>query len=237
MCYARTVPALPSDDASPYLQLISLAVHELRTPTSVVAGYLRLLQRDTTGSLTDRQRKMVDEAERSCQRLAELIGELSDIQKLDALRVDLNQQSFDLFPVLSDLANQVHEARDRDVRFEVRGEPDGASMRGDLTRLQLAFSAIFRAIVREAPAATVVVSDRQLRNDSPVPSAVVVVAAEHHVQAAYAADPGPFDDYRGGLGLALPYARRVIERHGGRLWSPAGDRGRGAAIVSLPCRS
>jgi signal transduction histidine kinase len=42
----------------------------------------------------------------------------------------------------------------------------------------------------------------------------------------------PFDEQRGGLGLALPIARRVIERHRGRIWSPAG--GRAAAIVSLP---
>ena len=51
--------------------------------------------------------------------------------------------------------------------------------------------------------------------------------------------PGAFDEKRGGLGLALPLARRVIEGHGGRIWSPAanGDddqMARGAAIVWLP---
>jgi signal transduction histidine kinase len=46
----------------------------------------------------------------------------------------------------------------------------------------------------------------------------------------------PLDEMRGGLGLALPFARRVIERHGGRVWSPAPDSGRSAAaaIISLP---
>ena len=33
--------------AEDYPTLISLAVHELRTPASVVGGYLRMLQRDT----------------------------------------------------------------------------------------------------------------------------------------------------------------------------------------------
>ena len=54
-------------------------------------------------------------------------------------------------------------------------------------------------------------------------------------EPAYEREPGPFDDRRGGLGLALPLARRVIERHGGRLWAPADEAlGRGSAIVSLP---
>ena len=67
-----------------YAQLLSLAVHEFRTPASVVGGYLRMLQRDADTPLSERQRRMIDEAERSCQRLVALIAELSEIQKLDA---------------------------------------------------------------------------------------------------------------------------------------------------------
>jgi len=37
-----------------YPKLISLAVHELRSPASVVSGYLRMLQRDTETPLSDR---------------------------------------------------------------------------------------------------------------------------------------------------------------------------------------
>ena len=66
-----------------YPELLSLAVHEFRTPASVVGGYLRMLQRDSE-SFTDRQRKMIDEAEKSCARLVALIAELSDVSKLDA---------------------------------------------------------------------------------------------------------------------------------------------------------
>ena len=52
-----------------YAQLLALAVHEFRTPVSVVGGYLRMLQRDSDSPLADRHRKMVEEAERSCARI------------------------------------------------------------------------------------------------------------------------------------------------------------------------
>ena len=42
-----------------------------------------------------------------------------------------------------------------------------------------------------------------------------------------------FDEWRGGSGLSLPNARRIIEAHGGRLWSAAED-GKASAIVVLP---
>src|SRR5437899_3493487 len=96
LCYARSLspPAEPlplssmstehESPAAAYARLLSLAVHELRTPASVVGGYLRMLQRDTDSALTDRQRKMVDEAEKSCARMVALIAEMSEVSKSDA---------------------------------------------------------------------------------------------------------------------------------------------------------
>jgi hypothetical protein len=119
------------------------------------------------------------------------------------------------------VANGVHEAEEREVRLQLRGEAVGAPMSGDLTRLKTAYAAIFRAILREQPASCTVVADRRLSEESGRTSAVVVVAEETAVQRAYAAPPGPFDEKRGGLGLALSIAVRVVVRHGGRVWSPA----------------
>jgi signal transduction histidine kinase len=218
-----------------YTQLLSLAVHEFRTPASVVGGYLRMLQRDSDAPLSERQQRMIDEAERSCQRLVALIAELSEIQKLDADLIELAQQGFDAFPAMAEAAQGVHEAEDRNVRLVVRGESTGASMRGDVTRLQKAFATIFRASMREMPSDTTVVAERRFDTRDGQDAAVLIVADEPNVQASYEAEPVPFDEKRGGLGLALPIARRIIERHRGRIWSPAGSRA--AAIVSLPVRS
>lgn len=214
-------------------QLLSLAVHELRTPASVVSGYLRMLQRDADAPLTDRQRRMIDEAEKSCARLLALVAEMSDLSKLDA-GVALGHERLDLFALVGDVANSVHEAEDREVRLELRGEASGASILGDGPRLRGAFDAIFRAILREQPSACTVVVDRRFEKKDGVSSALIVVAPDAGVQAAYESTRCVFDERRGGLGLALPIARRIIEYHGGRMSAPGRSEERGAAIVSLP---
>ncbi len=94
----------PIHQRESYPQLISLAVHELRTPASVVGGYLRMLQRDSDPPLGERQRKMIDEAAKSCGRLVELVAELSDIGKLDAGLTTIAQEPLDFFSLVDDVA-------------------------------------------------------------------------------------------------------------------------------------
>src|SRR5947207_2725150 len=80
----RRTPGSTNTSPESYPKLISLAVHELRTPASVVGGYLRMLQREGEAALSPRQLKMVDEAAKSCARIVALIAELGDIGKMDA---------------------------------------------------------------------------------------------------------------------------------------------------------
>lgn len=215
--------------------LLSLAVHEFRTPASIIAGYLRMLERDANPPLADRHRKLVSEAARSCARLVEIIAELSDVSKLESGALPLARRPFDLFACVSDAAGGVVEGRDRGVGIEVRGAAAGAPVAGDEARLSAAIGAILRAVAREQPGPCTVAVERRLAPlGNGTTSAVIVIAADAAVQSAHEAPAGAFDEFRGGLGLALPIARRVIELHGGRVWSPAGSGPRGAVLMSVP---
>ena len=64
-------------------KVLSLSVHEFRTPMTVVAGYIRMLLKDRAGPLSDQQRKLLEEAEKSCARLTVLLTEVSDLSNLE----------------------------------------------------------------------------------------------------------------------------------------------------------
>lgn len=221
-----------------YAQLLSLAVHEFRTPASVVGGYLRMLQRDTELPLADRHRKMVEEAEKSCARLVALVGELGEVSKLDDPRLKLQEEPLDLFAIVHEAASELHEAEDRGVRFEARGPASGAPLTGDAVRLHHAMSSLFRAVLREQASDVLIVADCRLIADHGARLAVVVTAPDARIDWAAAAPSMPLDEKRGGLGLAVPIARRVIARHGGRVWSPPSEKGdagaKSAIVVSIP---
>lgn len=230
---------LASSIVAQYAQLLSLAAHEFRTPASVVSGYLRMLQKDTESPLSERQRKMIDEAAKSCARLVALIGELSDVGKLDSNNAPVKIESFDLFADLEEVARNVHEAEDREVTLQLSGRSAGATVAGDRQRTSAAFGAYFRALMREQPTAVTMIGDRRLVATNSKTAAVVVIARAADVQRAYESDHQAFDEHRGGVGLSLPIARRVVERLGGTVWAPTpvndDDRGlRSAAVISIP---
>lgn len=234
---------MDSSTKEQYAQLLSLAVHEFRSPASVVGGYLRMLQRDSTEPLTPRQRKMIEEAEKSCARLVSLIAELSDIGKLDAGVITLGRQPLELGQLLADVAEHVHEARDRDVHLALQGDPGPSPISGDAGRLRSAFDAVFRALLREKAGPATVVAEHRRGSVDGRSCAIVIVADAGAVQESYERPRGVFNEKRGGVGLALPLARRVFEGHGGRIWSPAPAGGdpsaddplsRGSAIIVLP---
>lgn len=229
-------PAAPD-----YPKLLSLAVHEMRTPASVIAGYLRMILNDPSAPLDERHRRMLVEAEKGCTRLVDILAELSDLGKLDAGTAVLHDDRFDLFELARTVTASVHEPLDREVALEYRGLTTGAPVRGDKARVMAALTVVIRAVVREQPSNTIVVVDAQRAVQDGRPFARIVVAPEPDLARAASVPPSEFDDRRGGLGLGLPLARRVVGKHGGAIWSPMPEDGtllpigaRGAIALALP---
>jgi len=223
-------------------RVMSLAVHELRTPVTVVSGYLRMLLREQGGPLTDKQRKMLEEAERSCSRIAALVAEMSELGKLEGGDLPLSIQEFDLAAVLTDVASDMHEGDDRGVSVELRGANQPLLVSGDRTRLAAALKSLVHAALREQGEPGVVVVDCSVaRNDGANTDAWAVVAIGVPALITPLRDrvgpPRVFDEWIGGLGMALPVARRVVEAHGGALWSVDGSTSRAAAALRIPLRT
>jgi len=216
---------------------MSLAVHELRTPVTVVGGYLRMLLREQAGPLTERQRKMLEEAERSCSRLGALVSEMSDFGKLEAGELTFARQEVDIAGLIAELAGGMLEGADRGVRLEVRGVDEPVPMTGDRTRLSAALKALMHAALRERgePGAIIVECSTEGRNGQRY---ALVRIGDETALPLLTAPPDEtmpaYDVWRGGLGLALPVARRVIEGHGGTLWSADGAHSRSASALRLP---
>ena len=195
-------------------------MHELRTPVTVVCGYLRMVLKEHGGPLTDKQKKMLQEAERSCERISAVVAELSELGKLESHELTVSRQEVDLAALLREVASDMHEGDDRGVHLEVRAPNQPVTVTGDRVRLAAAVKTLLHAALRERGEPGVIVAECSVIDGSPG-WAVLAVGAEDTlpslIQAGFSTPP-PFDEWRGGLGLALPVAgassRRLAARCG-----------------------
>src|SRR5687767_11218082 len=225
-----------SSESNHFPRALSLAVHELRTPITVAAGYLRMLLREQAGPITDQQKKMLQEADKSCARIGALIAEMSELGKLEDGQITVPRVPFDLSALVVEVASAMHEGEDRGVRLETR-VPGPLMVEGDRTRLAAAIGALMHAALRERGEPGVIAVECSTLSDTSQSWAIVTIGDEAEAKplaAAARTTPPPFDEWRGGLGLALPVGRRVIEAHGGALWSAGGEKARAASALRLP---
>ena len=218
-------PNRRSDDASvaEYARLLSLAVHELRTPVSVVTGYLRMLQGEASGPTTEHQRRMIEEAEKSCERLVAIINEMGEVARLDTGALPIRSVPTDLFVLLREVSADVRTAEQTSVDVRFRGAETGAMCTADRARLGAAFSAFMSAIAREQSENASLVIETRLEDEGGGRHASIVMSRTEAAPDLPERPRQPLNERRGGLGLALPLARRVVEAHGGLVWSPAAE--------------
>ncbi|WP_243358562.1 response regulator [Fundidesulfovibrio terrae] len=96
--------------------------HEIRTPLNGLLGMLQILE---TTHLDDEQRECVDMAIRSGNRLTRLLGDILDLSRIEAGRMNLYERTFTLEDILSSIAETFqplsHEAR---LPLNISVDPD-----------------------------------------------------------------------------------------------------------------
>jgi signal transduction histidine kinase len=211
--------------------------HQLSTPLTPIAGYLRILRSEKLGPLTPQQRRILDAMLLSAARLTHVVDNLSDFASLRAGRAPILEG-----PVQPDrLADEVvAELRQpiRDARLHVAVSPAGGEpVIADPRKLRQALANLVSNAVKFSPHGADVLVE-VTRAPGKLRFAVYdqgpgIAAAEQEAvfePMHHAATRGEESARPAGSGLGLPVARRIAEAHGGRVWVESPPRSQPAHL-------
>ncbi len=111
--------------------------HELRTPMNAIIGFSRLVLRKTRGEISERQSGNLEKILTSAEHLLALIDELLDLAKIEAGKMELHIERFDVGALIDELVATARPlAQQNGNRLAADGALHGTAMVADPVRLR-----------------------------------------------------------------------------------------------------
>jgi PAS domain S-box-containing protein len=223
-------------------QFLASMSHELRTPLNAIIGYSEMLQEDAAeagGALLPD----VERIHAAGKHLLTLINDILDLSKIEAGRMELYVETFDVAALVGDVATTVRPLVERNGNaLEVRCAADAGAMRSDATRVrQVLLNFLSNAAkFTEGGTITLTVTRAGAGPDGTLSFAVrdtgIGLTAEQRAklfQAFAQAEASTAAKY-GGTGLGLAISRKLCQMMGGDV-AVESEPGRGSTFtMTLP---
>lgn len=210
---------------------VANASHELRSPLTVIAGYLETLSQDE--ALEPGLSGPIQEMRRQALRMTAIVQDLLELSRLEAEGAAPRGEPIDIGALLAQLRNDLRSRKT--LAVEVRLEAESTDrLVGEEAQIHSAFANLLENAAKYTPTGGVITmrwwSDAQGGHLS-VADTGIGIAPEHLprlTERFYRVDAGR-SRASGGSGLGLAIVKHVLQRHGGSLQIES-EEGRGSTF-------
>ena len=199
-------------------QLLAVVCHELKAPLSAIQILLSLLASDAT--LNEKAGKTVRIASKSCNRLQLMLGELLDLESINADKIQLKYQSVKPAEMMETAAEMVAAiAKDQDI--EIQLEHCDVEVSIDPDRMVQVLVNLLSNAVKFSPPKTIVALRARANGDN-----LELSVIDQGPGIPEELQPTLFDVFSKGeqtstkikgTGMGLSISKAIVEAHGGTI--------------------
>lgn len=227
-------------------EFISIASHQLRTPLSIIKGYISMIQEGSFGHMTKKLAEPLHRVYLSNERLIKLVNDLLDLSRMEGGRMRYEMKLAQFSVIIASVVEefqQIAQSKGLTFRFKKENkENDDPPVRFDEEKMrQVAFNLIDNAM-RYTPkggsiTVTLAINPYHLLF-SVVDTGIGLDKQEiNSLFQKFVRSKEVMRIHTEGVGLGLYVARRIVEDHGGRIWAESAGKGKGSTFfVELPIK-
>lgn len=213
-------------------EFLSIASHQLRTPLSILKGYIELIKDGGYGKITKNTAKILGNMDDSNEHLIKLVDEFLDISRIEQGRTKYNFAEFDVAHMVDGVVFELcKRAQDKGLKCDWKKTP-ALNMIGDEEKIRhVVFNFVDNAIKYS--------DDGSVKINLKASDGGIKLTVNDHGFGFGKVDEANFFQkfYRGdnikntnvtGTGLGLYVCRKFIEAHGGKVWAHSSGLGKGS---------
>jgi len=201
----------------------STVSHELRTPLAAIKEGISIVLDGTSGAISKEQKEFLDIAKRNVDRLARLINDILDFQKLESGKMIFNMQANDI----NEVAKEVEKIM-RGV-IEKKGLALALELDGELPKAQFDRDKIIQVFINLINNAVKFTEKGSIKiQTSKVDNFIAVSVKDTGIGIKESDIPVLFERFKqlesgmtrktGGTGLGLSICKDIVEKHDGKVW-------------------
>ena len=200
-------------------EFIGLASHELKTPLTSISGYLQILSTMVTD---EKGRLFVAKTRQQVKKLSALVSDLLDVSKIEAGRLQLSTERFDILQVLKD-AIELLSYSNNNYDISLKAEIAELQITGDPHRVEQVIINLLTNAIRYSPGTDriIIYLSRELHEVKiGIQDFGIGIATEKLKDIFtrfYRVDDA--NPNVSGLGIGLYLSQDIILRHKGRIWA------------------
>jgi signal transduction histidine kinase len=217
--------------------------HELRTPLNAIIGFSEVLIERMFGELNDKQDDYLKDIHSSGKHLLSLINDILDLSKIEAGRMELDVESFDVPAALANAMTLVRERAQRHgIALGLEVAPEVAEIRADERKFKQILLNLLTNAVKFTPDGGRVDVHARLAD-----GVLEVAVADTGIGIAPEDQAAVFEEFRQvgrhytnkqeGTGLGLALTKRFVELHGGTLTLESAPGHGSTFTFTLPSQS
>lgn len=202
-------------------EFMSIASHELKTPLTTLKSSLQLLQRMVlTNKELEPTKMLVDKAARQTKKLTGIINDLLDVTKIQAGKIILNKDEFDLSLLINECAEEC-EIENKECKVSVQADAE-LMVYGDRSRIDQVLCNLITNAIKYSPNSNQVnVVAKKIANGK-----VKVLVIDKGIGIPKNHLDDVFDRFFrvenssqnfAGIGLGLYISSEIIKRHNGEI--------------------
>lgn len=218
-------------------EFISIASHQLRTPLTVIKGYLSLILEGTIGSCDAQALETIGKVMNSTDRLVTLINDLLDISRIERGTMVFEMKPGRLEVLAKDVFDELaQEARKRGVEYRFHAPHTATPLINmDQFKLRQSLINLVDNAIKYTQEGSIDVTVRHVGDEVrfSIKDTGIGMSEEtrQNLFQKFNRGEGVSTVNTEGVGLGLFVAKQIIERHGGLIWAESQGVGKGSTFA------